>query len=352
MLRRMFLLSLSVALCCSTAALAAAPKPKEIIDPEEAKADPDFAIQGEYVGQVDGTKVGAQVIARGNGEFDVVGYKGGLPGDGWQRGDEQHAGKGKLEGKVVKLSGGDFKAEIAGGKMTVTLDDGSKFTLDRVERKSPTLGAKPPAGAIVLFDGTGAEKFDNPSHFNAKLKTLDSGVTTKDKFGDYTMHMEFRLSYMPEARGQGRSNSGVYIHNCYEMQVLDSFGLKGENNECGGFYHEEGARRERLPAAAGVADLRHRVHRAEVRRRQEGGQRADQREAKRHRDPQGLRAPRRHPRRPERRPRPAGDPFAGARQPRAVSEYLVGGEEIASGLVRRKRQLARLVSDVSVSTMK
>ena len=102
MLRRMFLLSLSVALCCSTVALAAAPKPKEIVDPEEAKADPDFAIQGEYVGEVDGTKVGAQVIARGKGKFDIVGYKGGLPGDGWKRGDEQHAGKGKREGKVVK----------------------------------------------------------------------------------------------------------------------------------------------------------------------------------------------------------------------------------------------------------
>jgi hypothetical protein len=236
MLRRLCLLLLPAVLCCT--ALAAAPKPKEIFDPDEAKADPDFAVQGEYSGQADGTKVGAQVIALGKGEFDVVGYKGGLPGDGWQRGDEQKTGKGKREGNVVKLAGGDFKAEIAGGKMTVTLDDGAQFTLDRVERKSPTLGAKPPAGAVVLFDGTSAERFDNPSHLT-EMKTLDAGVTTKDKFGSYTLHMEFRLSWMPEARGQGRSNSGVYIHNCYEMQVLDSFGLKGENNECGGFYQKK-----------------------------------------------------------------------------------------------------------------
>ena len=42
---------------------------------------------------------------------------------------------------------------------------------------------------------------------------------------------------MPEARGQARSNSGVYLHDCYEIQVLDSFGLEGKSDECGGFYN-------------------------------------------------------------------------------------------------------------------
>jgi len=55
-------------------------------------------------------------------------------------------------------------------------------------------------------------------------------------FASYTLHLEFRLSWMPTARGQARSNSGVYMHDCYEVQVLDSFGLEGRHNECGGLY--------------------------------------------------------------------------------------------------------------------
>jgi hypothetical protein len=50
------------------------------------------------------------------------------------------------------------------------------------------------------------------------------------------LHVEFRLPFMPDAREQARANSGVYLHGRYEIQVLDSYGLKGEDNECGGFY--------------------------------------------------------------------------------------------------------------------
>jgi hypothetical protein len=238
MLRITCLFTLSLALFgfgCTAGA-----RDPEITDPGEAMKDPDFAIQGEYQGEGDWpdgghVKAGAQVIALGNGQFAVVVTKGGLPGDGWKRGEPRFSLSGKRDGDMTGLSGANLSGRIAGEAMTIAGSDGkSKLELKRIVRHSPTEGAKPVEGATVLFDGTSAKNFQ-PGVLLPDGNLL-SEETSKQGFGDCTLHVEFRVSYMPEARGQHRGNSGVYLHDCYEIQVLDSFGLEGEDNECGGFY--------------------------------------------------------------------------------------------------------------------
>ncbi len=225
-------------------ALGTACRAQTFTDPE--KAGPDFAIQGEYQGTMTmedkEQKVGAQIVALGDGKFDLVGYHGGLPGDGWNKGDETVHGTGERTGDTAsfKPAGGDgddenWRAEIAKGVLTVTIDDKPIGHLKKVERTSKTMGAKPPEGAVVLFDGTNADAFNNGRIVEEDLLAA-SNCESKRKFGDHTLHIEFRTPFMPAARGQGRGNSGVYAQGRYEVQVLDSFGLKGENNECGGIY--------------------------------------------------------------------------------------------------------------------
>lgn len=237
-----------------------APKTKGVwTDPADSTLPADFKIQGEYTGD----KLGAQVIALGNGTFQAVILPGGLPGDGWD-------GKNKilLDGKLTSAgamftpAGGkrkylapspaefsatskfppvgqkDWTARITGDTLTGKTDDGKMFTLKKTARKIPTLGAKPPAGAVVLFDATNTDEWSRGrlDKANGILNTDGGDIVSKRKFLNYTLHLEFMLPYRPDARGQGRGNSGVYMVDLYEVQVLDSFGLDGKNNECGGVY--------------------------------------------------------------------------------------------------------------------
>jgi hypothetical protein len=68
------------------------------------------------------------------------------------------------------------------------------------------------------------------------MEVRGGSIQTKQKFIDQQLHVEFRTPFMPAETGQKRGNSGVFLQNRYEVQVLDSYGLSGENNECGGLY--------------------------------------------------------------------------------------------------------------------
>ena len=223
---------LSFSLVATTVSLNAAegdkPKPQTFLTIETA--GPDYAAQGEYLNDWGG----AQVIALGDDKFRLVTYKGGLPGAGWDAQTKNEV-EGKRDGDKIVFTGKDqFQAELTGGKISITIAGAGPYTMEKTARTSPTLGAKPPAGGIVLFDGKGPDEW-NDGHLDDR-GLLAAGTTSKRKFQNFTLHVEFFLPFKPLGRGQDRGNSGVYLQDRYEVQVLDSFGLKGENNECGGIY--------------------------------------------------------------------------------------------------------------------
>jgi hypothetical protein len=226
-----------------------ADKPSVATDVQQA--DRDYWFQGEYLGSARNAcgrceACGLQVVALGKSEFQAVLYRGGLPGGGWWSGMTKHDFKGQRDGETLRLIDDDAtqRIEIQQSKAVVQTvhqppSPASEQVvavgeLIRVERRSQTLGALPPAGAVVLFDGS------NTDHWKNGRKTDDGllmiGTETKTSFQDFYLHVEFLLPYMPNARGQGRANSGVYIQSRYEVQVLDSFGLKREFNEAASLY--------------------------------------------------------------------------------------------------------------------
>jgi hypothetical protein len=233
---------LTFALLILSGAAAVAADDSKIAVTEAAQAGDDFHIQGEYSGTgyagADGEfvqqKIGLQVVALGGEEFSGMLYLGGLPGSGWDR-ERRHALAGRRDGEQVHLTGdgmdvlvGDRSAKVASAERLLVAE------LRKVHRESPTLGQELPADGVAIFDGTPGEYLRNAKVDDDGL--LMHGCEINAPARDFTLHIEFRLPYMPYARGQGRANSGVYIHSRYEVQVLDSFGLTGEFNECASLY--------------------------------------------------------------------------------------------------------------------
>lgn len=233
-------------------------------DPTLVQELTDYQIQGDYRA----ASYGAQVIALGDNYYSAIVYKGGLPGDGW---DEKNKTilDGKQEGDSVEFKSSKApkkyyapKAEqfspvkkfppkgqqqasgsIVKNVFEITLK-GEKFELKKINRTSPTMGAKAPEGAVVLFDGSNIDAFTK-GRIDAKTKTLHTDARdlyTKEKFNNYTLHIEFMTPYMPSYRGAKRGNSGIYHVWDYELQILDSYGLDGIHSECGGIYKTQAPR--------------------------------------------------------------------------------------------------------------
>lgn len=114
---------------------------------------------------------------------------------------------------------------------------------------SPTLGMAPPANAVVLFDGTDMSHWHGFDGKPVPWEVADGVATVRGGYaianethGDAYLHVEFKVPYMPEARGQGRGNSGVFVQGRYEIQVLDSYGKEEPGKgDCAALYGQSAA---------------------------------------------------------------------------------------------------------------
>ena len=114
------------------------------------------------------------------------------------------------------------------------------------EPKVITPGEKPsdpPSDAVVLFDGKDLSKWNGGQSWELKdgyAVVRKNDITTKDSFGpDYQLHVEFATPEKVSGSGQGRGNSGVFLANRYEVQVLDSFhNTTYFDGQCGAIYKQ------------------------------------------------------------------------------------------------------------------
>ena len=119
---------------------------------------------------------------------------------------------------------------------------------DETKPSDATLGQKPPEGAAALFSGENLDGWVKTDGKTPAGWVVEDGVVivkpgggaiqTEKTFGDFQLHVEFNVPYMPDQKGQARGNSGVYLGGIYELQVLDSYGLKLQDNDCGAIYKQ------------------------------------------------------------------------------------------------------------------
>ena len=114
---------------------------------------------------------------------------------------------------------------------------------------TPGMGMLPPSDAIVLFDGTQLKEWMSAKDSSAAAWTLQEGfatvkagagdIMTRRSFGDMQLHLEFRAPVVVKGEGQGRGNSGIFLQNRYEVQILDSYQNRTySNGQTGSLYKQ------------------------------------------------------------------------------------------------------------------
>lgn len=156
------------------------------------KEHAQFKWIGEY--KKKNGKLFYQVTSLDDGQYLITSYTGGFPGRGWD-----------------KTTATSSVVDQASLEKTLT-------QTEKVDYQSPSMGKKAPQNATLTM----------PEGFtNVENGLLLAGGNTRKDVGSFKMHLEFMLPYKPTRNPshQDKGNSGIYIYNNYEIQVLDTFAL-------------------------------------------------------------------------------------------------------------------------------
>src|ERR1041384_5096471 len=218
-------LALLFAIAASSAPVFAA---EEAVDSRFVAAKPDAAM-GDWQGT---PGLVAQVFPTGDGQYQANIFK------AFDETDAKPVAI--LKGALAALNGDGWSGVIADGHFKAS-KGGEQFDLQHLTRTTPTLGARPPKGAVVLFDGRNLDAWAKKDGKNwlredgpARWKLVEGGAVevvpaadcliTKQKFGDCKIHVEFRTLGAP-------CNSGVYLQTRYEVNINETYGrLDGSPN--------------------------------------------------------------------------------------------------------------------------
>lgn len=230
---KQYLISIIVLVCRSAQAL-------------EFEKSADYPLMGDWTGKWINPKRGheqkhpemaAQLLPIAGGKYRVV-----ILPELYNRAEPYLIAEVPATHKKVEVKQDGFEVVFQGDQVRGQAKlhgDLTEFVLEKQEFKSPTLGLKPPKGAVVLFDGSDYDAWQHssgkPVTWNIKddamqtvtehnaanrKKGLGGTIETKDKFGSLCFHMEFRYSLEANKSGQGRGNSGLFFIPLGEVQML------------------------------------------------------------------------------------------------------------------------------------
>ena len=135
---------------------------------------------------------------------------------------------------VLLFNSGEAKSqEIQNSKKEPTEPIQTEIWKPRVPVVSPGVDNRPPSDAIVLFDGTNFDEWIGTGNLepvkwilnndgSMTVKNQTGNIQTKKKFGSMQLHIEWKSPKEIQGRNQSRGNSGVFIQEKYEVQVLDN----------------------------------------------------------------------------------------------------------------------------------